>query len=81
MTLNCCSIRSISFDYAVVVMTPTAAVILDTGGNLLRVAMPALPESRCIGRLIAINRCNARWLLTLDNLGLQYQLEVSDATV
>lgn len=63
-------------DRSVVVQCEGRSVVLDRLGNLIVYTAMSYPEALAIGRVIAVERVAGRWLLTLNNLGLEYQLEV-----
>lgn len=61
---------------SVVVISESRSVILDARGNLLVYHALPLREFDCIGRVVLVQRVDGHWHLTLNNLGLEYQLEV-----
>lgn len=63
-------------DRAVIVQSQGRSVVLDHFGNLLVYSGIPCLEAWAIGRVIAVERVAGRWVLTLNNLGLEYQLEV-----
>lgn len=64
-------------DRSIIVQCEGRSVVLDHLGNLLVFSSIPCLESWAIGRVIAVERVAGRWRLTLNNLGLEYQLEVS----